>query len=322
MRVSVVMTTYNGSKYIKKQLDSIRNQSLKADEVIICDDCSTDGTCRIIKEYISERSLNNWFFYQNKCNIGWVDNFHQAYDKAIGDYVFLCDQDDIWNENKISTMVDCLIQHPEIGVLACRMKLIDGDGNRLKDSPNTIPFTSKNTGKIEKEKLTTKIIYAISPGCTMVVRNSFIEFTKLMPEAKKLPHDALFWKVGILTGKAYVLDMSLIDYRLHKDNASSPLCETQIRIKKIENRINEATKTKMSMSYLIDIYDAFPLGERSDSIKKILMESQNFCENRIKLLERKYKSLIKYSLRYFKYYRNFRMFFGDICSIYLSAKEE
>ena len=60
MRISVAMATYNGHKYIVEQLDSIRNQSLKVDEVVICDDQSSDDTVSIIRNYIEKYKLDNW----------------------------------------------------------------------------------------------------------------------------------------------------------------------------------------------------------------------------------------------------------------------
>ena len=63
--VSVVIATYNGEKYIVKQLESIRNQTIKTDEVIIVDDRSNDNTFKIVKEYIEQYALQNWQVYLN-----------------------------------------------------------------------------------------------------------------------------------------------------------------------------------------------------------------------------------------------------------------
>ena len=69
MKVSVAMATYNGMKYIEKQLDSIRNQYIMPDEVIICDDASTDGTADFINEYIEKYSLFGWKLFKNEENL-------------------------------------------------------------------------------------------------------------------------------------------------------------------------------------------------------------------------------------------------------------
>jgi glycosyltransferase involved in cell wall biosynthesis len=78
-----------GKKFILKQLDSILNQTLKPDEVIIRDDCSTDNTCKIIKNFINNNELDNWFFEINSCNEGYKKNFKKLLSLARGDFIFL-----------------------------------------------------------------------------------------------------------------------------------------------------------------------------------------------------------------------------------------
>ena len=100
-RVSVVVTTYNGRKYIFEQLDSIRDQSRPADEVLILDDKSSDGTFEAVQEYIRKNHLWEWKIIANQTNIGWKRNFKKGFDLCGGDYVFPCDQDDVWHLDKI-----------------------------------------------------------------------------------------------------------------------------------------------------------------------------------------------------------------------------
>ena len=103
MKNSVIMATYNGEKYITEQLDSIRNQTLPPDEVIICDDCSSDNTRTIINEYISKYKLTGWQLYSNEKNIGFFDNFFKALRLSTGDVIYLSDQDDVWDKYKLRT---------------------------------------------------------------------------------------------------------------------------------------------------------------------------------------------------------------------------
>lgn len=98
--ISVAMCTFNGEKYIKEQIESIINQSLVPDEIIICDDCSKDNTVNIIKE-----TLDNWsgkvYLVVNEKNLGYRKNFEKAISLCHGDIIFLSDQDDVWNKDKI-----------------------------------------------------------------------------------------------------------------------------------------------------------------------------------------------------------------------------
>lgn len=127
--VSIAMTTYNGEKFIKEQLDSLLNQTYNNLEIIICDDGSTDGTVEIIKEY--EQTDNRIKLFQNEKNLGVLKNFEKAISLCRGEYIALSDQDDVWLGNKIEILLheigdNILIFHDD--------KLIDNNGVVLKDS--------------------------------------------------------------------------------------------------------------------------------------------------------------------------------------------
>lgn len=104
-KVSVVMTTYNGQKYLREQMDSLREQTMPIDEVIIMDDCSTDHTPDLVSAYIKEYDLKGWNLVQNEQNQGWKKNFKSGFDLATGNYIFPCDQDDIWHNTNAFAML-------------------------------------------------------------------------------------------------------------------------------------------------------------------------------------------------------------------------
>lgn len=105
-RVSVVLCTYNGEKYIREQLESIVSQTYPIHELLIQDDCSTDATPLIIEEYKEKYPFIR--FYRNKNNLGFNRNFWKAFEKVTGDYIAISDQDDIWVDTKIEVLVGCI----------------------------------------------------------------------------------------------------------------------------------------------------------------------------------------------------------------------
>ena len=109
--VSVVMCTYNGAKHIREQLDSIISQTYPLHEIIIQDDCSTDDTVDIIREYAQKNPVIK--LYVNEHNLGYNNNFKDAVMKTTGNYVAISDQDDIWFPEKIEKQVkaigDCVL---------------------------------------------------------------------------------------------------------------------------------------------------------------------------------------------------------------------
>ncbi len=123
MSVSVALCTYNGSKFINEQVDSLVNQTLPPDEIVVCDDNSKDDTLAKIAAF--QRAYPNISFVikKNERNLGVVKNFEQAAVLSHGDIIFFCDQDDVWDLNKIRRVVDCFTAHPS-AYMVCHDALI------------------------------------------------------------------------------------------------------------------------------------------------------------------------------------------------------
>lgn len=224
VKISVVLATYNGKKYVEKQLDSIRKQSRKPDEVIIVDDYSIDGTVDYIQHYIEKFELSNWKAFYNEENLGYKKNFYEGLKKATGEYVFLSDQDDEWNENKIEQMISVMDKETSLLSLSCAVQIIDEDSREVDVNCESNYYNSNfmyldhKPEKLEYFDLAYITKHNISPGCTTVVRreliNKFIELYDF-----ELPHD---WFLNMLAasenGCGY-LNEKLIRYRIHGKNA-------------------------------------------------------------------------------------------------------
>ena len=97
VKTAVLMATYNGQGFIHDQLDSIRNQTLRPDYVLMRDDGSTDDTVKVVEDYIKEHRLDGWSITSNDKNLGWRLNFRQLLldaKRLSVDYLFFSDQDD------------------------------------------------------------------------------------------------------------------------------------------------------------------------------------------------------------------------------------
>ena len=112
MKISVAMCTYNGERYIAEQIRSILEQTQKPDEILICDDLSSDETRNILTKFASNNPVIKLFFNEN--NLGFVKNFEKAISLCSGEIVFLSDQDDVWKKNKIEEMIKIFHQFPKI----------------------------------------------------------------------------------------------------------------------------------------------------------------------------------------------------------------
>ena len=101
MKCSVAIATYNGEKYIREQLLSILNQTVPVDEIVVSDDGSNDNTLNIIKEFHDSRIV----IYEES-HLGVKQNFGNAISKTTGDIIFLADQDDVWERDKLVSGVN------------------------------------------------------------------------------------------------------------------------------------------------------------------------------------------------------------------------
>lgn len=231
--VSLVLSAYNGNAYIVDQLDSLRMQDRPLDEVLICDDGSTDGTPRIIGDYIERHRLNGWRIDLNEQNKGWRRNFRDLLYRASGELIFLCDQDDIWGQNKVSEMTNLMGLHPEIDVLACDVDPFYEEGS--KSVPNV--GDGANDGAMTPHPLDEKAVYVLRPGCAYCVRKSFLE--EIEPYWDETwAHDAVLWELAQVKGSLALYDKRLVRFRRHEGNASARKKMTRDdRIRDIEDLI-------------------------------------------------------------------------------------
>lgn len=132
MKISVALCTYNGEKYIKRQLESILNQTVSVTEIIIIDDCSFDSTMMVVQK-IEKQNPDVIKFFRNDTNLGFRGNFEKALTKCTGDYIFFSDQDDVWKENKVERIISFLKGNEMWGVFT-NADLIDENGQKKEDT--------------------------------------------------------------------------------------------------------------------------------------------------------------------------------------------
>lgn len=101
LSISVAMCTYNGSAFLQEQLDSIAAQTRLPDELVICDDGSSDSTVDIVERFAHGVSFRVQLF-RNPQNLGSTRNFEQAMRLCTGDLIALSDQDDVWMPEKLA----------------------------------------------------------------------------------------------------------------------------------------------------------------------------------------------------------------------------
>ncbi len=198
------MATCNGEKYIHQQLGSILSQIGETDEVIISDDSSSDKTVEIIKTFDDKRIR----LFENNRFHSPIYNFENALKKAACDMIFLSDQDDIWMENKVETMMG-LLEHHDMVVSDCfiineRDEIINGSFFKTRGS---------------KKGILNNLIKNSYMGCCMAFNRKILDIALPFPD--NLPmHDMWIGMIGELYGRTYFCDQKLVKYRRHENSAS------------------------------------------------------------------------------------------------------
>lgn len=121
--VSILMPVYNAEPYLSEAIQSMLNQTYADFELIILDDCSTDGSADVIKSFTDARIV----YHRNEINSGLANNLNTGLKLAKGKYVARMDGDDISLPHRLQTQVDFLESHPEIDLCSCAMQMFGAD---------------------------------------------------------------------------------------------------------------------------------------------------------------------------------------------------
>lgn len=300
MRLSIVLSTYNGEAYITEQLDSIFNQTRKADEVLIFDDCSTDNTSQVVKKFISEHNLITWKFTVNSENKGWKRNFMEGIWSTTGDLVFPCDQDDIWRPQKLEQMEKIMAENPQIMVLTSNYEAFYDSGKRVCGP-------EKDDGKLIKQPLSNKVFNIRYPGCTYCIRREFVEISKKHWQVD-FPHDALFWRMGMFSDSLYSYHENLIQWRKHSDSTFTIESAKSKTMNKKRQWLEYGLRVVDSLDSFVTNYS----GTNEIQKKNILFFSKRWIEKRIEFYDsRSIVDWVKIA-RYLPYYDRIRQYVGDL----------
>lgn len=207
--ISVVMTTYNGRKYISEQIDSILMQLDTEDELIISDNGSTDGTIQYLNQISAQDCRIRFTVYTDEKGV--IANLNQALAQAEGNLIFLADQDDIWLEGRVAFNKNIFEQDETLLLLQTNVEIIEHEGNRTGitffDLRNCGTGIFKNFWKNTWQ------------GCNMVFRRSLLEI--VLPIPRRIPmHDIWIGLLSELTGNVQMDQQVLGLYRRHDANQS------------------------------------------------------------------------------------------------------
>ncbi|GIU82285.1 MAG: glycosyltransferase family 2 protein [Acidobacteria bacterium] len=212
-KISIVLCTYNGERFLPAQLESIRTQTRQPDEMIVNDDGSTDRTVEIIEEF-SKKVPFPVRLEINERNLGSTKNFERAIWRASGHLIFLCDQDDVWLNHKIERIESVFDSDDSVGLVFSNATLIDENSRPI--GKNLWDYSFPKQQREEKNMLKVLLRQNVVTGATAAFRAEFRKlFSPIPTDIPNVIHDGWIALVISTTAKLVALDENLIMYRQH-----------------------------------------------------------------------------------------------------------
>lgn len=230
--VSVIVPNYNHSRFLKKRLDSILNQSYHDYEIILLDDCSEDDSIEVLSEYANHDKVVH--FIKNTKNSGSpFKQWKKGLDVAKGEYIWIAESDDFAHPDFLKRTIDLLSINEQLGLVVTSSLLVDDENKSLNQDTKTL-LSIKSKGKINGHEKIIVCSYkdfitryfwgesSIYNASSVLFRRSFIPEVNNGYEFKEQVGDVFFW-AGILLNKGDVafLNENLNYFRIHKTSATS-----------------------------------------------------------------------------------------------------
>lgn len=211
VKISVAMCTYNGAEFLPAQLESIAAQTRPPDEIVVCDDASTDDTESVLKRF------SGLALHSNKQNLGSVKNFEQAIGLCTGDIIALSDQDDVWRRDKLQLIEDAFRKTPTAGLVFSDAEIVDENLNPFgRRMWNEVGFDSHKRKLVDHGRALEVLITGWTvTGAAMAFRSEYKNLSLPIPTTVPMIHDGWIALTVAAVSNVVTIDEPLIKYRQH-----------------------------------------------------------------------------------------------------------
>lgn len=311
VKTAVLMATYNGQSFITEQLDSIRHQTLRPDYVLMRDDCSTDDTVKLVKDYISKYKLEGWSIQTNETNLNWRINFRELLKDCLSlevDYVFFSDQDDTWYPDKNEIQVSHMEKNPSIDVLSGDIDVIT-IGKRATVPQN---FQFEDRANELSQYPFDMTYHNYRQGWTFCIRKTFVEqVMEHYNDQMILSHDNLMTGISGVLGSGYNLNRPVGLHKRHGGNASGNLLNLK---SSRSHHLQDLTFVASYYRILLGV-----LRQKNDEKQDLVAQYQIFSQQRLENAQnRKWLATLKQIVMKKQYYNSFSNRMRDL--VFLTKK--
>ena len=253
--ISIAMCTFNGADYLQEQLVSIAKQTHLPDELVVCDDGSTDSTLQILDEFKKDAPFPVRIYY-SKIRLGATKNFEKAIMLCKGEIIFLSDQDDIWLPQKIKKIAETFKKNPDVGYIFSNALVVDEKLNSIDGTLwDYVSFTANRRRKFgQGNQIEVLVERSVVTGATMALSKTITNWILPIPEG--WVHDK--W-IALLASaaeeKGIFIEEPLVKYRLHSKQSIGINMDGDKKLNLIE-QFKRAYNTKLeSYEIVIDRFE-------------------------------------------------------------------
>ena len=224
--VSILIPTYNQTKYLKLALDSALNQSYRNTEIIICDDSTTCDVQKLVEEYMLKTDKIKYFNNGGPSGDWGKINMEKCFQKSSGEYINYLFHDDLLSSNKIDKMVNYFLYDDTLSLITSYRKLINENGEYLNDTLRTAsqyPYDIRLTGEEAGRKLLFSLNNYIGEPTTAMFRRSSVNSTISEYDKYEINClvDAALWLKLLRQGNMIYISEPLSKFRIHSSQNSN-----------------------------------------------------------------------------------------------------
>lgn len=267
MKTAAVIAVYNGEKWLREQLESIAGQTLHPDEILIRDDQSSDRSLEVAEQFKKDHPELKVKILHAAGNGGYKENFRQLLKAADADWIFLSDQDDFWQPDKMEKMIEMTRQHPEIQVLCSSFSFMNADSVPYEVQPK--PGWSNNNlypHPVQADACVPVcfdelVFHNFFQGCSMMVSRQ-IRDEVIGHWDGRIAHD---WLIALMAARnrgLYFYNRPLFHYRIHSSNTTGMIQGEKVgllrKLSNVGSRHYRTIVKKDSLNVLHVIRDSIP----------------------------------------------------------------
>jgi glycosyltransferase involved in cell wall biosynthesis len=287
LSISIAMATYNGAAFVKDQLASLAVQTHPPSELVITDDCSTDSTLEIARDF-ARKAPFTVHIHQNPVRLGYRANFMQAIRLCSSELIAFCDQDDVWRPHKLAMVAPCF-EDPDVILVHHNADMIDAQGSSI----GLLRWEAPQPDVAEPLSLEP---WFVVPGFTQVFRRAIAHISEAWPASvdfyvdfHPMAHDQWSMFLCSILGRIVYLDGRLVQYRIHTSNTEGWATHPVGILERMRYRLEDRTRVYERLRRA-SLHRAAVLRQLPSDIPKIWQERAHAGAERWQALAKSYEA--------------------------------